>query len=94
VPVKPGDVRISRVLSLQVADIARQDDPIVEYEDEFGRLRSARRSEVPRHLLSRGDEGEAEDPTIEYEDEFGRIRTSRRSEVPRHLWPKEADPDA
>ena len=28
-----------------------QEDPIIEYEDEFGRLRSARRSEVPRHLL-------------------------------------------
>lgn len=28
-----------------------QDDPIIEYEDEFGRLRSAPRSEVPRHLL-------------------------------------------
>lgn len=76
------------------ADIADQDDPVVEYEDEFGRLRSARRSEVPRHLLSRDDDGDGEDPTIEYEDEFGRIRTARRSEVPRHLWPREADPDA
>ena len=28
-----------------------QDDPIVEYEDEFGRVRTARRSEVPRDLL-------------------------------------------
>jgi hypothetical protein len=27
-----------------------QDDPMVEYEDEFGRLRTARRSEVPRNL--------------------------------------------
>ncbi|KAL4247217.1 Coiled-coil domain-containing protein 174-like protein [Abortiporus biennis] len=28
-----------------------EDDPVVEYEDEFGRLRTARRSEIPRHLL-------------------------------------------
>ncbi|PFH53052.1 hypothetical protein AMATHDRAFT_138402 [Amanita thiersii Skay4041] len=28
-----------------------QDDPIVEYEDEFGRIRTAPRSEVPRNLL-------------------------------------------
>nr|GAT60803.1 predicted protein [Mycena chlorophos] len=27
-----------------------EDDPMVEYEDEFGRLRTARRSEVPRNL--------------------------------------------
>ncbi|RXW21043.1 hypothetical protein EST38_g4801 [Candolleomyces aberdarensis] len=26
-------------------------DPIIEYEDEFGRVRTARRSEIPRHLL-------------------------------------------
>lgn len=28
-----------------------QDDPIIEYEDEFGRIRTARRSEVPRDVL-------------------------------------------
>jgi hypothetical protein len=28
-----------------------EDDPIVEYEDEFGRIRSARKSEVPRNLV-------------------------------------------
>ncbi|TFK47864.1 hypothetical protein OE88DRAFT_1636114 [Heliocybe sulcata] len=26
------------------------DDPVVEYEDEFGRIRTAKKSEVPRHL--------------------------------------------
>lgn len=31
------------------------DDPIIEYEDEFGRVRTARRSEVPRELLPRND---------------------------------------
>ncbi|KAK2462981.1 hypothetical protein APHAL10511_005033 [Amanita phalloides] len=36
-----------------------EDDPIVEYEDEFGRIRTARRSEVPRNLVpSEHDEDE------------------------------------
>ncbi|KAG0705651.1 hypothetical protein DFH29DRAFT_1029763 [Suillus ampliporus] len=34
------------------------DDPIIEYEDEFGRQRTARRSEVPRHLLPRSEDAE------------------------------------
>ncbi|KAL6299858.1 hypothetical protein BKA93DRAFT_753106 [Sparassis latifolia] len=37
------------------------DDPIVEYEDEFGRVRTARRSEVPREALQRQDEVENND---------------------------------
>jgi coiled-coil domain-containing protein 174 len=41
-----------------------QDDPIVEYEDEFGRMRTARRSEVPRNL----QRPENNDP--EPEDEY------------------------
>ncbi|KAJ6505956.1 hypothetical protein DFH09DRAFT_1335042 [Mycena vulgaris] len=32
------------------------DDPIVEYEDEFGRMRTARRSEVPRALVPTPEE--------------------------------------
>ncbi|KAI0072538.1 hypothetical protein K474DRAFT_1678587 [Panus rudis PR-1116 ss-1] len=28
-----------------------EDDPIIEYEDEFGRVRTGRKSEIPRHLL-------------------------------------------
>ncbi|KAJ7170622.1 hypothetical protein C8R43DRAFT_1085189 [Mycena crocata] len=32
------------------------DDPIVEYEDEFGRMRTARRSEVPRDLAPKSEE--------------------------------------
>ncbi|KAG9314896.1 hypothetical protein JVU11DRAFT_4000 [Chiua virens] len=35
-----------------------EDDPIIEYEDEFGRLRTSRRSEVPRHLLSKSQDEE------------------------------------
>lgn len=38
-----------------------QEDPVVEYEDEFGRIRTAPRSEVPRHL--------APQPAQEDEDE-------------------------
>ncbi|KAG1750136.1 hypothetical protein EDB19DRAFT_90630 [Suillus lakei] len=34
------------------------DDPIIEYEDEFGRQRTGRRSEVPRHLLPRSEDTE------------------------------------
>ncbi|KAG8892421.1 hypothetical protein FRB99_002715 [Tulasnella sp. 403] len=40
------------------------DDPVVEYQDEFGRTRKARRSEVPRHLLQ-----EPEKPQ-ELDDEY------------------------
>ncbi|KAF8899941.1 hypothetical protein CPB84DRAFT_1680805 [Gymnopilus junonius] len=36
--------------SLRVPVPPTDDDPIVEYEDEFGRIRTARRSEVPRNL--------------------------------------------
>ncbi|KAJ7494682.1 hypothetical protein B0H11DRAFT_1716850 [Mycena galericulata] len=37
---------------------AGDDDPIVEYEDEFGRMRTARRSEVPRDLVRASEEQE------------------------------------
>ncbi|TCD63748.1 hypothetical protein EIP91_004999 [Steccherinum ochraceum] len=38
--------------SLNVPKAPHDDnDPVIEYEDEFGRQRTARRSEVPRHLL-------------------------------------------
>ncbi|KAH7911089.1 hypothetical protein BJ138DRAFT_33155 [Hygrophoropsis aurantiaca] len=38
--------------------VAEEDDPIVEYEDEFGRIRTGRRSEIPRNLLSRSQDHE------------------------------------
>lgn len=42
-----------------------KDDPIVEYEDEFGRMRTARRSEVPRNLQRSIDkEPEPEDEYV------------------------------
>ncbi|KAI0701201.1 hypothetical protein BC835DRAFT_1404636 [Cytidiella melzeri] len=40
------------------------DDPIVEYEDEFGRVRTGRRSEIPRHLLQPEEEEEDFDPYV------------------------------
>ncbi|KAH9058380.1 hypothetical protein EDB87DRAFT_1742597 [Lactarius vividus] len=43
-------------------DESLTDDPIIEFEDEFGRVRSARRSEVPRHLLPHQEKGEDENP--------------------------------
>ncbi|KIP05024.1 hypothetical protein PHLGIDRAFT_74899 [Phlebiopsis gigantea 11061_1 CR5-6] len=42
-----------------------EDDPIIEYEDEFGRARTGRRSEVPRHLLPQEEaEPEELDPFV------------------------------
>jgi hypothetical protein len=31
----------------------QNDEPVVEYEDEFGRMRTAKRSEVPRAMLQK-----------------------------------------
>jgi hypothetical protein len=59
-------------------------DPIVEYEDEFGRMRTGRRSEIPSKLLP-VTANPNDDPMIEYEDEFGRVRKARRSEIPREF---------
>jgi len=41
-----------------------QDDPIVEYQDEFGRVRSAPRSTIPQHLLPKDIDDD--DPSIIY----------------------------
>ncbi|GLB40200.1 putative protein with domain of unknown function (DUF4078) [Lyophyllum shimeji] len=40
------------------------DDPIVEYEDEFGRIRTARRSEVPRNLAPPPEEERDSDEDV------------------------------
>ncbi|EJU04864.1 hypothetical protein DACRYDRAFT_98636 [Dacryopinax primogenitus] len=42
--------------SLRVPKAPTEDDPIVEYEDEFGRVRTARKSEVPRHLAKQDED--------------------------------------
>jgi len=38
----------------------------VEYEDEFGRIRTARRSEVPRHLAPDDDKTDEEEYVLEF----------------------------
>ncbi|KAI0671610.1 hypothetical protein C8Q78DRAFT_1078406 [Trametes maxima] len=48
-------------LTVPVAPQEAQDDPIIEYEDEFGRARTARMSEIPRHLLPESEREEEED---------------------------------
>ncbi|KAG6816298.1 hypothetical protein H0H87_007181 [Tephrocybe sp. NHM501043] len=41
-----------------------KDDPLVEYEDEFGRVRTARRSEVPRSLAPAAEEPDEDEDII------------------------------
>ncbi|KAL5485677.1 hypothetical protein ACEPAI_6718 [Sanghuangporus weigelae] len=43
-----------------------EDDPIIEYEDEFGRVRTARRSEVPREYMpsAREEQEHDDDPFV------------------------------
>ncbi|KIJ51205.1 hypothetical protein M422DRAFT_26635 [Sphaerobolus stellatus SS14] len=50
-----------------------EEDPVIEYNDEFGRTRTARRSEVPRNLLPREEEVEAEydnDPYVIHDPNY------------------------
>ncbi|KAG1733608.1 uncharacterized protein EDB91DRAFT_1057363 [Suillus paluster] len=49
------DVDESSTVPQQLQD---DDDPVIEYEDEFGRQRTARKSEVPRHLLPRSEDAD------------------------------------
>lgn len=84
-PLGNSKVRSCDILHPSVAQYLPQDDEMVEYTDEYGRTRTAPRSEVPVE--------DDEDPVVEYEDEFGRMRTARRSDVPRHLLPKAGDDD-
>ncbi|KAF5371861.1 hypothetical protein D9615_009564 [Tricholomella constricta] len=44
--------------------LGNENDPMVEYEDEFGRIRTARRSEVPRELAPAPEEERDEDEDI------------------------------
>ncbi|KAF9565223.1 hypothetical protein CPC08DRAFT_630301 [Agrocybe pediades] len=50
--------------SLTVPTRPTDDDPIVEYEDEFGRIRTAKRSEVPRNLITNREDEVDEDEDI------------------------------
>ncbi|KAL1691120.1 hypothetical protein GGG16DRAFT_125198 [Schizophyllum commune] len=47
--------------SLTVPRAPDENDPIVEYVDELGRTRTARKSEVPREFMYQFEEGGAED---------------------------------
>ncbi|KAH6913033.1 hypothetical protein BKA70DRAFT_1218049 [Coprinopsis sp. MPI-PUGE-AT-0042] len=81
--------------SLTVPARPGDDDPIVEYEDEFGPPEEC--ADVPKYpdTCCRKKKMEAlriqPSSTKMNSDEF---ELRERSEVPRHLWPKEADPDA
>jgi hypothetical protein len=65
---KPEDghesVRSAYAHKLFVLSKDGQDDPVIEYKDEFGRSRQGRRSEVPRHLLPRQANDENEDECV------------------------------
>ncbi|KAI6024641.1 hypothetical protein BKA83DRAFT_685078 [Pisolithus microcarpus] len=53
--------------SLTVPTVPQHDDdPVIEYEDEFGRIRTARRSEVPRHLLPASKDQEIGEEDVIY----------------------------
>lgn len=57
------------------------DDPVIEYEDEFGRLRTARRSEIPRELLPRDSaQNEDEDEDIVIYNPVNHFPTYKPSE--------------
>jgi hypothetical protein len=79
---------VDESLTVPRVPLGEDGDPLVEHEDEFGRVRMVRRSELPSTSHDPED-----DPVIEYEDEFGRMRTARRSEVPRHLLPQSKHED-
>ncbi|KAG5720892.1 hypothetical protein E4T56_gene8796, partial [Termitomyces sp. T112] len=50
--------------SVEVARPNEEDDPMVEYEDEFGRIRTVRRSEVPRDFASAVNEPDEDEDII------------------------------
>lgn len=54
-------IQLTRRCSTLKYEPDAQDDPIIEYEDEFGRMRTGRRSEVPRNLLPNSDNEEEDD---------------------------------
>ncbi|KAF8807029.1 hypothetical protein BYT27DRAFT_7100554 [Phlegmacium glaucopus] len=56
------------------------DDPIVEYEDEFGRIRTARRSEVPRNLRPDPEDEVDEDEDIVIRNPVNHFPTYQPSE--------------
>ena len=51
---------VDESLTVPQPPVDDEDDPVVEYEDEFGRVRTGRRSEIPRHLLKEEKEEDIE----------------------------------
>jgi hypothetical protein len=43
------------------------DDPMIEYEDEFGRVHKARRSEIPREFLRQIEQTSQDDECVSYQ---------------------------
>ena len=61
---RPPEQDVSTEARLSLVECSRyvpKDDPIIEYEDEFGRARTGRRSEIPRHLLPSENKEDPED---------------------------------
>ncbi|KAI9000582.1 hypothetical protein BD414DRAFT_5935 [Trametes punicea] len=52
---------VDESLTVPAPPEGEEDDPVMEYEDEFGRVRTARRSEIPRHLLPQEEKEKEED---------------------------------
>lgn len=77
--------RLSGYNSFWIKD---EDDPLVEYLDEMGRMRTKPRSEIPSELLPPDPEN---DPIIDYQDDWGAWQTARRSLIPKHLLPPEEE---
>jgi len=63
-PYESDSDDVDESLTVPIPGPGEDDDPIIEYEDEFGRVRSAKRSEVPRHLLPRQEGGEDDDDGV------------------------------
>ncbi|KAH9902782.1 hypothetical protein C8Q73DRAFT_634712 [Cubamyces lactineus] len=56
---------VDESLTVPVPPEGEEDDPIMEYLDEYGRTRTARRSEIPRERLPRPEEDEEDfDPYV------------------------------
>ncbi|TBU63082.1 hypothetical protein BD310DRAFT_667326 [Dichomitus squalens] len=52
---------VDESLTVPVPPQDAEDDPVIEYQDEFGRVRTARRSEVPREFLPDAEKEDDED---------------------------------
>ncbi|KIK63104.1 hypothetical protein GYMLUDRAFT_41417 [Collybiopsis luxurians FD-317 M1] len=61
---------VDESLTVPVPPPDDENDPIIDYMDEFGRTRSARRSEVPRHLMPKSED---EDESTKDDDDEGVI---------------------